>query len=209
MKVNKSATRVISLVAALVLGTGCSTEAGEASTQASTVGTDTGGSSRTTSSPNEAPTVSDPLDLSEYLDKPCGLLSSDFVNELGGSDTERSSSSDRDDSGASCAWELSDGGARIYIGIDSDNSGGLTAVYKNHDSGVFEYWEPVTVSDYPGVFTDFTDDRPNGECNIEVGIREDRTVSVTVGPLEDNPNESCPRAKQVAEEMIATLQGGD
>jgi hypothetical protein len=60
------------------------------------------------------------------------------------------------------------------------NKNGLADVYRARDEGKWTgYWEKTTVDGYPGVFAFTVDGRPNGSCNLFVGISEPLAFAVS------------------------------
>jgi hypothetical protein len=93
------------------------------------------------------------------------------------------------------------------VGFVTGNKNGLSDTYRGGAEAFPGYFEPTEVSGYPAVFNDLTDQRPNGACNITVGISETLAFrsSFTAGP--DDGAKSCDLVKRVAAAVITTLKG--
>ncbi len=160
--------------------------------------------------------VSDPLDVSPYLSKPCGLVSAEMLDELGTSLQESEPRLPENDkiaaqSGPYCSWSGEREGS-ISVAVASKNSergmGGLRGLEALRDQGRFSLWDETSVSGYPAVYLGVTDDRARGDCDLAVGIADDMTFSVTAISFYDNPQRACEVASEVAADVIRTLKGG-
>lgn len=218
MRLARLTLRTVVMGAAVAVLTGCSSvEAGTPSSASSTnnpdaeQSTSTGNGAGPSTVGTGAPDVDKPLDPSDYRDKPCDLLSSSFLDELGFTESGEAALPEDDDSGATfgptCSWDLSDSTDSIEVAIQSDRTGGLETLYGNHESGIFKYWETTTVLNYPAVFADSVDNRTDGECNMFVGVSDELVVAVISGPMEDIPKKACPRTKRIAGHVIEALEG--
>ncbi|WP_091678797.1 DUF3558 domain-containing protein [Amycolatopsis marina] len=182
-------------------------EPGTPTVRQSTAGADAGGS---------VPRVGVPLDISTYLENPCSLVPQDFVASLGfpkegRPDTGKDSSS-AELAGPGCVWTVPDSIKGLDVNVQTGNQknglGGLQGLYDAYQRGQFSFWEPFSVSSYPAAYHDASDLRDSGVCNLAVGIKDDLTFSVTAAGYDKEPDQACPDAVRVAEQVIATLKGG-
>jgi hypothetical protein len=152
-----------------------------------------------------APRVSSPLDASTYLAQPCAVLSTKQLVTLhfparGKPDTDSETAKT---AGPACTWQ-SDTRA-TQSSFATGNKNGLSDVYRGHEQGYFEFWEPTTIAGYPAVFNDPTDLRSAGACGLNVGISDTLTILVAVEGSDADP---CDPARQTASMIINTLKVG-
>jgi Protein of unknown function (DUF3558) len=157
---------------------------------------------------DEVPRVADPLDATRFLAQPCATLTEAQLASLAitrpGIPTTTGAIAER--SGPYCTWIAAEElRSAIGLGFDTGNRDGLSDNYRAHDQ--FAYFEPTTVANYPAVFADRDDLRPQGLCIIVVGITDTLTFSVSEDGELDQQG-ACDRAKQVAAAALVTM-GGD
>lgn len=105
-------------------------------------------------------------------------------------------------------------GGTLSVNVQTENAkngmGGMQGVYDAHfNTRQFSYLEPTEVDGYPAAFADGADLRDLGKTAISVGIADDMTFSVSIGPLGDGKQkEAEDGARTIAEAVIATLKGG-
>lgn len=156
-----------------------------------------------------APRVDDPLDASRFLTDPCAVLTR---AQLTGFGVSKPGEPDTDSaiavhSGPGCVW-VAESEVNSVIGASflSGNKNGLSDTYRGRDR--FDgYFEPTTVDGYPAVFNDIGDGRPQGDCNITVGISDTLTFRAAEHGGRDAQG-ACDRATQVAAAVIQTIKGG-
>jgi hypothetical protein len=194
-----------SVVAATLVG--CST-----AQEGQPIGPSNTSTEQTTSPASEdqtygAPRVSNSLDASRFLTRPCDVLSqtqltSFGVSRLGKPDTD---SQIAKQVGPGCTWNADpEVNSTIGVGFLTGNKRGLSDTYRGRSQ--FDYFDETTVDGYPAVFADGTDGRPAGRCNITVGISDTLAFSASEQGGRKG-QDSCDRAKQVAAAVIATLKG--
>lgn len=158
----------------------------------------------------QAPKVASPVDPGGSVKNPCALLTAKQLSQAQGKPGKIEAA--RGSSPATCSWDFGpNGDILISAHIDPGSTGsGLSDLYVgkqqgNYKSGVFE---PTTVAGYPAVYTNpFRDERAQGQCDIEVGIRDDVYLDVQVG-AENAGKHSCDYAANTAEQMITTMKNG-
>lgn len=158
------------------------------------------------SSPKEftkAPPVTNPLDAAKYLADPCASLTpaqyQAFETEAGEKD---------DPNAIACAWKRNRGETRISVSYLPEVKQGLSGVYAQNDIGFWKdgYFEPTTVSGYPAVYASIIDARPQGKCQLNVGISDTLTFASIV---QSRPgSDSCTAAMNVAEKVLETIKKG-
>lgn len=161
------------------------------------------------------PEVGDPLDVSAYLSKPCDLVSTEKLAELGFQPEDGEPHLPEDDefaahTGPDCGW-IGDGSGSISVIVASKNAergvGGMAGLRSLHEQGRYELWEEVSVAGYPAAYYGVTDARSRGDCNLAVGIADDMTFSATAISFRDDPAMACQVADEVAADVIQTLKG--
>lgn len=186
-------------VASLALASCSSTEAGTA--------TPAPGSEKV------APPVTDPLDAEPFLKDPCALVPAELGYKNPKASLPENSSTARL-AGPGCDWRGDVDDATLSVNIQTENAkngmGGMQGVYDGHFvTGQYRYLEPVEVAGYPAAYADLSDLRDRGESTIRVGISEDVTFSVALGPLGDGKKAEVDKAiHTVAEAVIKTLKAG-
>ena len=156
-----------------------------------------------------APRVSAPLDATKFLPKPCEALSPVQLKGFGVSKPGEPTTTGAvaENAGPFCTWHADSAvDSTIGVGFLTGNKKGLSDTYRGRSR--FKFFEETTVDGYPAVFNDLSDGRPDGQCNVTVGISDTlafraREEGGLVGQA------ACDRAKQVAAAVIATLKAGD
>lgn len=196
--------RVVALaVAGLALASCATTEAGTATPVESAAG--------------EVPRVSEPLDATPFLDDPCSLVPDDALIELGDYESPKPMLPETDSvsklTGPGCSWR-SDSASSLLVGVQTENTkrgtGGMQGIYDAyHVRHWYSYYEPTEVAGYPAAYSDGADLRESGETALRVGITDDLTFSVNIGPLgEGKRQEAEDGARTIAEAVIKTLKAG-
>ncbi|CAM3095423.1 DUF3558 domain-containing protein [Saccharomonospora xinjiangensis] len=202
--------RIFSMVAVVLFGASCS--AGTEGVAQPAV------DDTTTSVAGKAPErkVSEPLDISPYLSRPCELVSPEMLAKLGTSPSEATPRLPEDhkvsaEFGPSCDWSGEDEGG-IGVNINSGNKerglGGLRGHEMARDQGRYELWEETSISSYPAVYLGVSDARDRGDCELVVGIADDMTFGVSAVSFYENPEKACRVADEVAADVIETLKSG-
>ncbi|SDC80752.1 DUF3558 domain-containing protein [Actinokineospora iranica] len=173
---------------------------------ANNTGTTTSSSAAAPDNTYGAPRVTDPIDAAALIDKPCALLTPAQVATLG---LATQGKQDEAQGSQYCSWPSADEREDYTIGWLNPNKGGLSDHYRANQtiSNFAAYFEPTTVSGYPGVFTAGQDRRGIGSCNLVVGIRDELTFRV--GAAGGPKGKACDdKIKQIAEQAIATMKNG-
>lgn len=184
----------------VTVSAGCATETGGAPVREPTTSAETYG----------APPVTEPVDVSGFLERPCTVLTPAQLAQLtivepGEADTE---SAVAKNAGPGCRWHRKDTaeGSVAGMGFLTGNKNGLSDTYRGRDR--FEYFVETTVDGYPAVFNELSSDGPaGGDCTITVGVSDTVTfrASEVGGPHGDVV---CERTKEFASAILATLKAG-
>jgi hypothetical protein len=154
-----------------------------------------------------APDVDDPLDAAKQLDDPCTSLGSGQVGALGLREPAiPGDKSSFEDLGPYCSWRDEANRVDFTVAYIVPNQNGLADLYRGQESGQWAYWEPTTVSGYPGVWQAAGDNRDLGQCTISVGVNDQLHFSVTSRRAE--PDKACEQVKEIASAVVDTLKGG-
>lgn len=143
-----------------------------------------------------------PLPTQSLLSNPCSALTDAQLTQLGLASPGEVSQGPP----ALCGWSGDNKQNGVNAGPVPQNTGGISDIYDQKSKQA--YFEPVTVSGYPGVFADTQDGRPSGSCTLWIGITDQLAYSVvtsiTVGA---NKATTCASAQKVGEAVIAHLKG--
>jgi hypothetical protein len=164
------------------------------------------------SSAAQVATVSQPLNPTPFLNRPCDLIPQTLLNQLGYTDPgePKTGADSATAEGPTCRWLQPSSSKLINIGIqrapDGSDNGGLRNVFAAKGS-LFSFVEPTEISSYPAAFADTGDHRPEGDCGLYVGITDTLTMSASAHEYR-GAQDSCDTARQIAAAMIQSLKGG-
>ncbi|MDQ0378998.1 DUF3558 family protein [Amycolatopsis thermophila] len=167
-------------------------------------------SARSASTGERAPAVPAPLDPGNLVDHPCASLTAEQSDQLGigGQGTEQNVGIGTI---KTCDWKF---GANLEWKIQvayaiPDTKNGIQNVYDQDAAGTFDggYFEPTSVDGYPGVFNGMADTRPQGRCDLSVGINDEMLLTVAVTGQADKDN--CKATTNVAQRIISTIKTGE
>lgn len=160
--------------------------------------------------PSSAPPINDSLDVGDAFEDPCEVLTRDQLRPFGiTSEGERNSTE--------CWWGVGTGvGTTIHVGPDpTAHYSSLADLYQDRlERPRYAYFVPTEVDGYPAVFHDLrVDFRPDGGCQITVGVADDQYFDVdysAVGPeaTEEQRADPCGSARRIAELVLSSLQNG-
>jgi hypothetical protein len=156
---------------------------------------------------NDAPKVTNPLNVDKFTQQPCGMLTSEQIKELLGEPL--SGKAEQGEAGPSCQWLNSDTGAQVIGAILTSAQGGLNAVYKLRDTYKF-FTEYPSLAGYPGVAVGTIDGRADGRCNVFVGVSDKLAFSVglVLSRAKRGQKDPCEVAKIAAEMAVQTMKKG-
>ncbi|WP_165777514.1 DUF3558 family protein [Amycolatopsis antarctica] len=163
------------------------------------------------------PDVSTPLDVSSYLEDPCLLVPGGEPGKLGFSRPEPRLPEDDEVArlaGPGCGWMESDNAGTLSVNIQTENvkrgTGGLAGVYQSHFvTGQYVYLDPTDVEGYPAAFADGLDMRERGKTTLYIGVADDLTISVSIGPFgRGKQKQAEDGAASIAAAAVRTLKGG-
>jgi hypothetical protein len=143
-----------------------------------------------------------PLSSGGVIDNPCSALRDSELTGIGLLTGQATA-----DSPKLCRWKSSTNELNsISLSAVPQNKGGISDIYAQKAQSA--YFEPVSISGYPGVYASTNDARPSGSCQLWAGVTDQLALSVVTnigaGSLKTNP---CPKAREVGEAMIAHLKG--
>ncbi len=202
--------RIVSMFAVAAVSVSCSADTDGVAQPA----TDEVSASASSAAPERR--VSDPLDITPYLSRPCDLVSPKMLEKLGTSSDEATPRLPEDDkiaaeTGPGCSWSGEDEGS-VGVNINSVNKerglGGMRGHEIMRDQGWYDLWEETSVAGYPAVYMGISDSRHRGDCDLVVGIADDMTFGVAAASFRENPQKACEVAVEVAADVIENLKAG-
>jgi hypothetical protein len=148
--------------------------------------------------------VTEPLDVTKFVTKPCTTLIASQVTALGlvGAGKPDSAASGNE----MCSWHSADDREDYTISFLPNNKGGLSDNYRANKTGRWKYFEPTEVAGYPAVFQDSVDSRSTGYCTVVTGVRDELTFRTTSASTANQ--KGCEKVKEIAVQVIATLKAG-
>ncbi|MEV8610712.1 DUF3558 domain-containing protein [Amycolatopsis sp. NPDC051373] len=161
---------------------------------------------------SRAPKVTDPLDPAAYLGKPCALVPESVLAPLRyPAQGEATVSGPFAEAGPGCGWQIGAEGLSVQIIIGTGNRdqgmGGLAGIYRAKDAGQLGFVDPApSVAGHPAVFSDLSDRRARGNCNLWVGLSDDLAFA-TAAQGYQGEQDSCQVAETVAGAVVGTLKG--
>ncbi|EWC58486.1 hypothetical protein UO65_6378 [Actinokineospora spheciospongiae] len=194
-----------------VLLTGCMTKEGGSAT--ATPGTPGPAKPPTTAPDNSTtsgqgggvPKVDSPLDVSEFVDKPCTGLTQAQLDRLGVGNGKQ----DTEATGEYCRWTNGRGG---YVNLAFVvGQGGLGGVYRGNEVGQFGLFQELPdISGYPAVIASLWDGRKDGDCDVAVGVADDTTLSVGTTQSMDKVGhgDPCQVTVDVIKQVLETVKAG-
>jgi hypothetical protein len=154
----------------------------------------------------KAPTVKHPLDDSKFVADPCATLNQSQLQYFGVSGEGRRS---EDSNGVGCLWSFgATGKTSVGVSFVPQVKTGLSNTYQLNAAGVYKngYFDPIEVDGYPAVYNFVGDLRPQGSCDLDVGISDQAFFGVHV--LGQPGTDGCKAALSVAKAALQTIQGG-
>lgn len=195
-------------VAAILLsacsGGGKGLPAGGASSSLPSLGSSSSAASSTGSSSGAAPRVPAALPVNKLLGDPCGAISAQQAYQIGLNST---GAPHQFEVGPGCTWKSATSTLNsVAVIVASQGKNGLSDIYAHRLEN--KYFVPTSVTGYPAVYADTSDNRSSGDCSLWVGVTDQLAVAVLPG-IGEGPNKSnpCPIAEKVAAAMIQHLQG--
>jgi hypothetical protein len=106
-------------------------------------------------------------------------------------------------SGPGCVWRVNGEPFRMLdMSFLTGNKKGLSDTYRGRSR--FAYFDETTVDGYPAVFNDNQDGRPQGICQITVGVSDSLAFRASEHTSVSRGAASCDGAKEFAAAVIAT-----
>ncbi|WP_326835939.1 DUF3558 domain-containing protein [Amycolatopsis rhabdoformis] len=159
-----------------------------------------------------APKVTDPLDPAAYLGRPCALVPASVLAPLRyPAQGEATVSGPLAAAGPGCGWQIGAEGLSVQIILGTGNRdqgmGGLAGIYRAKDAGQLGFVVPApAVAGHPAVFSDLSDRRARGDCEIWVGLSDDLAFASAAQGYQGE-QDSCQVAETVAGAVVGTLKG--
>ncbi|MBB4686400.1 DUF3558 domain-containing protein [Amycolatopsis jiangsuensis] len=197
----KTIARTLTAGILLLSATACSSESGT-----SNPATSSNAPTSPSSTGPKVPQVTTPLDVTKYEQDPCSALTQTQATQVFNAARSRKNDSNV---APACDWFDSDNNG-VSLGF-LPGQGGLTTVYGNSSGSSAGYFEAAPdVFGYPAAFSDVSDDRKNGACQIFVGVTSDEAFSVSslLRPSSSSYSDPCSLVTKVAEAAVATIKAG-
>lgn len=149
-------------------------------------------------------TISNSLDTTAFTGNACATLTTDQTTEL------TISPQGKPADGNGCTWKFGpnlEWSLQIFY-VVPDAKNGLQNLYDQKAAGWFDhgYFEPTSVEGYPAAFNNSTDFRPQGTCDLSVGVNEQTIMAVSVHGKAGQNN--CDAAGRVASAAVRTIKAG-
>lgn len=192
------------MAGAVLMVAGCSTSP--------SVGGTAGPTTTSSALPPGTPNVANPLDTTAFQKAPCSVLTSAQLQKL--TIAAAGQPDLTDPLGPVCHWDDQTGSSKMNLGIYVGGTAvpGLSGPYSQ--KGNYQVFEPQPdIGGYPALIAMTDDARPQGDCQIAIGVSNTQEVSVE-GQLKTGVDKApdmsnpCPRVRAVAEAVIATIKAG-
>lgn len=156
---------------------------------------------------NGAPRVEKPLDVSEYEEDPCKVLTAQQAQDLNAPESER----DEDEVfGPACRWRSSEVSGDSFSAVFFTEDGtGLSSVYRDNENGYLAYFaELPDIEGHPAVAYDTKDAAPTVICYANIGLSDQLAFSVRASLGESAGTvDPCQAAATVAGMMMKNMKG--
>ncbi|RSM90524.1 DUF3558 domain-containing protein [Kibdelosporangium aridum] len=147
-----------------------------------------------------APEVSLPLDIKQYADNPCSMLSQ-------GQPVTKDLAAGINEGGSTCTWRAKTPQQPQMTATIDQVSGGLEGLYRKRVR--LPFFEPTEIQNYPAVRYDADRAVPDqGRCTVSVGVAEDVLLTVTTTIADPNTLNypvPCPDAELLANAIISDV----
>ena len=151
--------------------------------------------------------MKNPLDSTRFQQDPCQSLTAAQTEELNVTSTGELREAPL---GKTCEFEgKSDTRARVTIGSLNKYPYGLSATYQANEDGKWVFFEDVgLVEGYPAVKYGGIDDRPNGGCNVDVGVSDEIVFKIVIRLSTANvgTKDPCEAAAMVVGMVVRTMK---
>lgn len=159
--------------------------------------------------PAGAPKVANPVaNVDKYQQAPCDAIPKAEAAKLG-FDTKIELDLAYSE-GPSCSFENENGDSFSLV-LSKKQPLGIGGIYRNHqqDPEFYEYFEPIDVGGFPGLFVNSIDNRDAGACGLAVGVTDTQIISL-VGSVDDTPavGDVCDLLKRAGEAAVSTMSKG-
>lgn len=159
-----------------------------------------------------APKVTQPLDVTKYVQQPCSALTAAQLHELG---VTKAGQADHDDGGSTCSYNPTHGVAytiQFNVHFPDSEPQGLANAYWNADGPSFDKEFLKRLPDIEGV-PEVTEPIQNtdGGCYIYLGATDQISYATGVtASSSDQPQyqKACSIAQQLAVDVTRTMRSG-
>jgi hypothetical protein len=162
-----------------------------------------------------APKVTDPLPLSALAGDPCALLSHAQVQTyLGPSGTPKSHLDG--DAIKGCQWSAPAESQELSVTVPTEPGDGLSLDYRVEKPAAARFDVLAPIQGFPAVAITRRQRKPSRSCRIVVGIADQLTIAVALGPSQSSRTDPgstaapdldfCARSANLASEIVATLK---
>lgn len=159
-----------------------------------------------------APKVENPIDTTKWESDPCAVITAEQLSAAGFPSAEVEEDLNSAGGSHTCDWtwlnELSSATGRFAMDSIED---GLSHFYSRNAEGTLEAFEPLSsIEDYPAVIAMTDDVRENGECSVDIGLRDDSLYIIQMTADSDSRwyEDPCKAAQELATLAVQTMKGG-
>lgn len=155
------------------------------------------------------PKVANPVtNLKTFQQDPCTMLTKGQAKKLGFA-AKIFPDDNLKEFGPACQWQNAHGDY-VSVLLHVDQPLGIGGIYRNHyQTTPYAYFEPVDITGFPGVFSAEVDQRPDGSCNMAVGVTDTQIIGLR-NRVDDTPGagDVCEILKQAAAAAVSTMSKG-
>lgn len=159
-----------------------------------------------------APKVENPIDTTKWESNPCAVITAEQFSAAGFPSAEGEEDLNSAGGSHTCNWtwldELSSATGRFAMDSIKD---GLSHYYARNEAGATEYFEPLTsIEGHPALVAMTEDPRETGECDVDVGLRDDAVYTIQMTADSDSRwyEDPCKAAQELATLAVQTMKGG-
>lgn len=194
---------IVAGTAALALLAGCGDSGGTAGTPT------TAGQPTSSGNGGGAPKIENPLDVKAFEADPCSTVTPAQVEAFGMPGV--SGRVNNTALGTACIWLGASTAAKMAPGVAFLPEGtNLSTVVPNKDN-IYKAFEPQpAVQGYPAYIALVSDARDNGDCDLLVGVSDDKALTFTFQSDKGSPKfaDPCAGVTEFANLAITTMKAG-
>jgi hypothetical protein len=152
-----------------------------------------------------APKVENPLDVTQFEEKPCDVLTPEDAQEL----NLPATGEQRGDSlGQTCYWRNSETRGFLAVSFFSGDERGLSSIYREAKGSDFPFFEPIAdIEGHPAVAYNVDEEEPRVNCVVALGLSDQLAFTVSVDLSEANIGEKdpCKTSADIAGMLMKTM----